>query len=213
MNTKKAVIFDFDGTLVDSMQLWAEINEEFFGKHAIDFKNENFNFNNMTQTEVAHHLVERFSLSQTPALVQQTWLDMSIRKYSEKNYLKDYVREYLANLHQKGIRMAIATANSEQIVRAVLKIYELDGYITQIASCCEVKKAKPSPDVFLAAAKKIKVNPKDCLAFDDTLEGVRSAKAAKMMTYAIHEPYYNRNEEEIRNLSDGYIYSFEEMCL
>lgn len=212
MNTKKAVIFDFDGTLVDSMPLWVEINEEFFSEYSIDFKNENFNFNNMTQTEVAHHLVERFALSKTPIEVQQVWLDMSIRKYSKKNYLKAYVRKYIATLHQKGIKMAIATANSEQIVRAVLRIYELDSYISMIASCCEVKKAKPSPEVYLAAAKKIGVNPKDCLAFEDTLEGVRSAKAAKMTAYAIHEPYYNRDEEEIRTLSDGYIYSFEELC-
>lgn len=206
------VVFDLDGTLIDSMGIWYDVDIEFLGKRGLSVPND---INKLTEgksfTETAHLFKELFNLSETIDEIKQEWIDMAWCYYRHKIPLKDGVLDFLDFLKINEIPMAIATSCSRQLAEAVVQQHNLDDYIKTIITSCEVSRGKPFPDVFIRAMEVMGVDRSLGLAFEDTVAGVEAAKAAGMKVVAVYDEHSKDDKEELKIKADYFIMSMDEM--
>ncbi|MBF8982068.1 HAD family phosphatase [Lutibacter sp. B2] len=213
----KAVIFDLDGTLVDSMWIWKQIDIEYLEKRNIDFLSLPHlelqkEIEGKSFTETANYFKKRFNIADSIDEIKNEWLDMARDFYANRIILKDGVKLLLDKLKAKNIKIGIATSNSRELVEAVLKSNKIEHYFDGIRTSCEVDRGKPYPDVYLKAAEDLGVEPLCCLAFEDTYAGVLAAKRAGMKVYAIADEASLPFKDEIISVADCYLEEYQEIA-
>lgn len=212
LNNTEAVIFDLDGTLVDSMWMWRDIDIEFLSGYGIPLPEDlQKAIEGMSYTETARYFISRFSLPLTVPQIQGIWNQMTVEKYRTQVTLKKGVREFLEHLNQKGIPMGIATSNGRELVDAVLDALHMGQYFQAVTTGCEVANGKPAPDIYLESARRLHVNPAGCLVFEDVPAGILAGKRAGMRVCAVEDEYSADMREEKLRLSDYYIEDFTEI--
>lgn len=208
----EAVIFDLDGSLVDSMWVWRRIDVEYLGRFGIPLPdNLQKCIEGKSFSETAAYFKERFRLPDDPETIKADWNRMAWDKYTHEVPLKEGVRELLQYCKEHGIRMGIATSNSRELVENIVAVHHLEHYFTCIMTGCDVAKGKPSPDIYLAVAEKLMVRPENCLVFEDIIAGIRAGKAAGMKVCAVYDRYSEYQEDGKRELADYYTYHFREL--
>ncbi|AZR73650.1 HAD family hydrolase [Anoxybacter fermentans] len=209
----KAVIFDMDGTLVDSMGMWREIDRNFLAKRGIPVPEDiQQAIEGKSFTETAVYFKKRFQLSESVEEIIAEWIEMSKNYYEHQIPLKPGVRRLVEYLYKKGYKIGLATSGQRQLVEVVLRRHRLKSYFQSIWTSCEVGKGKPHPDIFLKVAEDLGVKPAECLVFEDTLAGVLAGKRAGMRVVAVYDAYSVPQMEKIREVADKYIESFEEIA-
>lgn len=208
----KAVIFDLDGTLVDSMWMWKAIDVEFLKEYGLfcpeDLQKE---IEGMSFSETAVYFKERFELPVSTEEIKQRWVEMSIDKYKHRVPLKSGAKEFLAYLRRRGIRIGIATSNGRDMVDAVLGALGVDSYFQQVTTACEVAAGKPAPDIYLKVAEGLGVEPEECLVFEDIPAGILSGKRAGMRVCAVEDEYSAPVQSEKKRLADYYIKNYTKL--
>ena len=211
----KAVIFDLDGTLVDSMWMWKSIDVEYLGRKGIavpeDIQAFQEELEGMGFTETAVFFKNRFQIEDSLEEIKKTWIFMAEEKYCNEVPLKAGVRGFLEELRNRNIRIGISSSNSRELIQVVLKAHGIAEYFDCITPCCEVPNSKPAPDVYLKTAEGLQVEPKDCLVFEDVPMGIMAGKNAGMQVCAVEDAYSKRQEAEKRRLADYYIEDYYEV--
>lgn len=208
----EAVIFDLDGTLVDSMWMWKDIDIEFLSGYGILLPEDlQKAIEGMSYTETAKYFIDRFSLPLTVPQIQAVWNRMTIEKYRTQVALKKGVREFLDYLHLNRIPMGIATSNGRELVDTVLGALHIERYFRAVTTGCEVDSGKPSPDIYLESARRLQADPAGCLVFEDIPAGILAGKRAGMRVCAVEDEYSADMREEKIRLSDYYIKDFTEV--
>lgn len=206
---KKAVIFDLDGTLIDSMWLWKEIDVEYLARFHIPYPEDlPDGIGGMSFSETASFFRERFGISRSVEEIMADWNEMAAYKYTHEVPLKPGVRRYLEELKRQGFATGIATSNSRELVAKVLYALEIDSYFDEIRTSCEVGKGKPAPDIYLSVAGSLCADPLECLVFEDVLEGIQAGKNAGMEVCAVQDAYSDYQMAEKRKLADYFLESF-----
>lgn len=212
LNDKKAVIFDLDGTLIDSMWMWKSIDIEFLGSRGYacpeDLQKE---IEGMSFSETAFYFKERFKLKESLEEIKEIWIRMSIEKYRNEVPLKPGAGEFLKYIALNGLRAGIATSNGRQIVDAVIDSLNIGQYFQVVATACEVMAGKPAPDIYLKVADALSVPPSHCLVFEDIPAGIMAGKRAGMTVCAIDDEFSREMEEEKRQLADYFIYDYYQL--
>lgn len=212
LTNKKAVIFDLDGTVIDSMWMWKAIDIEYLGRFGIPLPPDlQKRISGMSFSETAVFFKEEFSIPDSLDKIKADWNDMAMDKYRYEVTIKPGVVEFLKELKRRGIKTGIATSNSKELADAVLEALQLTPYFDEVHMSCEVKTGKPAPDIYLLVAEYLKTDPKDCLVFEDVPEGIRAGKAAGMTVCAVEDAFSEKDREEKKQLADFYIDSFEEV--
>lgn len=207
----KAVLFDLDGTLVDSMWMWGDIDVEYLGKYGIELpKNLEKEIEGMSFSESAAYFKSKFGFSKSLEEIQAEWIEMAKDKYAHEVPMKPGALHFLHYLRQKGIRTGIATSNSRELLDAVMESLELTPYFDCCMTSCEAGAGKPAPDVYLKVAENLGISPRECLIFEDTPAGIRAGINAGMRVCAVEEPSCADRKELIWELADYYIESFEQ---
>lgn len=207
-----AVIFDLDGSLVDSMWMWHQIDVEYLGRYGLAVPVglqqdiEGFSF-----SETAEYFKKRFSLPDSIAEIKRTWNEMAWEKYMNEVPLKPGADQFLKLCKEKGILLGIATSNSRELVTNVADVHGLHDYFSCIMTACDVGRGKPAPDIYLEVAKQLQVKPERCLVFEDIIPGIMAGKAAGMKVCAVEDAYSLPQSEEKRALADYYIKDFYEL--
>lgn len=206
----KAVIFDLDGTLVDSMWIWRNIDIEFLGKrgHTLHESLQK-EIEGMSFHETAVYFKEYFHLSESLDEIKDIWNSMAEEKYRTQIPLKKGVAAFVKYLREQKIKMGIATSNSRYLVEECLKALNIQEYFDYVVTACEVSKGKPAPDIYLNAAQKLGVLPKNCLVFEDVPMGIMAGKSAGMKTCAVKDLYSENMIEEKKKLADYYIEDYD----
>lgn len=207
-----AVIFDLDGTLVDSMWMWKAIDVEYLSRFGIDLpKNLQREIEGMSFSETAVYFKERFLLEPSVEEIKDAWNEMAYEKYTNEVPLKQGALKFLQYLKENNIKTGIATSNSRELASAVLKGLDVEQYFDAVHTSCEVAKGKPSPDIYLYVAKKLSVEPENCLVFEDIPQGILAGKNANMKVCAVWDEFSVPIEEEKKRLADYFIKSFDEV--
>ena len=203
----EAVIFDLDGTLVDSMWMWREIDIEYLGRFGIPLpEGLQSEIEGMSFSETADYFKTHFpAITDDIDKMKAEWNKMAWDKYVNEVPLKPGVLEFLKLLKQRGIRTGIATSNSVTIVAAVLESLSVSSYFDEVHTACEVGVGKPAPDLYLFVAKKLGVAPEHCLVFEDICKGIQAGKSAGMRVCAVRDEYSSAEEEKKAALSDYFI--------
>jgi HAD superfamily hydrolase (TIGR01509 family) len=208
----KAVIFDLDGTLVDSMWMWRDIDIEFLGKYGIELPEElQSEIEGMSFSETAVYFKERFKLSQSLEDIKEEWNQMAWDKYRTSVPLKEGTLELLRYLQDNKIKAGIATSNSRELVELVIQKHNINGYFHSIHTSCEVEKGKPAPDIYQLVAKDLGMAAKDCLVFEDVIQGIMAGKNADMKVCAVYDSFSGDVTDQKQELADYYIESFQEL--
>lgn len=208
----KAVIFDLDGTLVDSMWIWKDIDIEFLSQYGIELPSDLQDcIEGMSFTETATYMKERFRLPTSVEEIKSIWNKMAYEKYLNEVPLKEGVLEFLIYLKNNNIKTGIATSNSVELVKTVIKKHEIDKYFDAVHTSCEVAKGKPAPDIYEFVASKLGVEPEDCLVFEDVIQGIMAGKSAKMTVCAIDDEFSKHQLEQKIELADHIITSYCEL--
>lgn len=208
----KSVIFDLDGTLVDSMGVWGEIDIEYLGGLGYEVPADlQEKVEGMSFTETAVYFKERFHIPDSVEEIKQRWQDMAMDQYCHQVPLKPGVAEFLPYLKERGITMGVASSNVPSLIEAVLESHGIRSYFDCIITSCEVKKGKPAPDVYLEAARRLRTPPENCLIFEDIVPGLLAGKNAGMTACAVRDGYSLPQEEEKRAVADYYIHSYRQV--
>ena len=208
----EAVIFDLDGSMVDSMWMWRTIDIEYLGRFGIELpENLQACIEGMSFSETAVYFKERFELPDDLDTIKADWNRMAWDKYTYEVPVKEGVTELLQYCMDHGIKVGIATSNSRELVENVVKARHLDHYFDCIMTGCDVEKGKPAPDIYLAVARELGVSPENCLVFEDIIPGIQAGKAAGMRVCAVYDKYSEHQDVEKRTLADYYTYQFKEL--
>ena len=203
---KKAILFDLDGTLVDSMWMWKQIDIEFLGRYGYECPEDLQKvIEGMSFSETAVYFKERFQIPLSLDEIKACWVQMSIDKYRYEVPLKPGALEFLKFCKENGIRTGIATSNGREMVDAVIESLRLEEYLDVITTACEVKAGKPEPDIYLEVAKRLSVVPSECLVFEDIPAGIIAGKRAGMQVIAVEDDFSKAMKEEKCRLADGFI--------
>ncbi len=207
-----AVIFDMDGTIVDSMWIWKGVDNDFFDHYQIEPGGyDDSEIDGLGFTETAEFFKDRYGMEESVEEIKDFWNDMALEKYRAQTELKPGVRELLSLLRSRGIRIGISTSNSRFLVDAFLSCRDVTDYFEAITTVCDVNRGKPAPDVYLATAAKLGVPPEHCLVFEDIPMGIRAGKNAGMRVCAVEDSYSAGIREKKEELADFYIDSFTEL--
>ncbi len=209
-----AVIFDLDGTLVDSMWMWKSIDIEYLGRYGIQFPLDlQRSIEGMSFSETAVYFKKRFDLPDSLDQIKSDWNAMAWEKYLNEVPVKEGARELLEHLQRNQIPAGIATSNSKELVELIIEKHKLGGYFTSIRTSCEVSKGKPSPDIYLLVAKDLQVEPSGCLVFEDVPQGIMAGKNAGMKVCAVYDEFSEEDNEVKKRMADYYVRSLSEVLI
>ena len=212
MQQFKAAIFDADGTIIDSMYVWEKIDRDFLCQRGIPVTQEYTDtVRGMFFHTAAQYTKQQYSLPESVEEIMQTWLDMARHEYEFHVKAKPYVREYLAQLKQDGVRIGMATSSDPYLLLPVLEHNGLHGYFDTICYTSEVGKNKSFPDIYLYTAEKLAVLPEDCVVFEDIPEGIHGADKAGMFTVAVYDKASEKSADYLKQNAKRYIFGFSEM--
>lgn len=208
----EAVIFDVDGTMVDSMWMWKRIDREYLKKFDIPLPDTlQAEIEGGSFYETAVYFKERFGITDSVEQIMADWNEMAWEKYEKEVPLKSGVKEFMQLCQKRGIKMGIATSNSRELIKTIERVHGLTEYISCIMTGSEVQKGKPAPDIYLAVADVLQVNPAKCLVFEDLTAGIMAGKSAGMKVCAVQDAYSLDSDKEKRRLADYYIEEFRQV--
>lgn len=207
-----AVIFDLDGSLVDSMWMWRQIDIEYLGRFKIPLPEDlQQQIEGKSFSETACYFKENFQLPDSIDKIKNDWNEMAWEKYEKEVPLKKGVENFLICCKENGIKLGIATSNSRELVENIVSVHSLEDYFSCIMTGCDVQKGKPSPDIYLEVAKRLQVSPKRCLVFEDIIPGIQAGKAAGMKVCAVEDEYSAEQRAQKIELADYYIDDYKEL--
>ncbi len=206
---KKYAIFDMDGTLVDSMGFWKHLAAEYLGSKGIQPIPTDIleRIRPMTLSESAVLFQQEFGLSGHPEAEMTAMMD---EHYRRDIPLKTGVRAYLQRLHQRGVRMCVASATAEHLMEACLTRLGVRDYFAFLLSCETVGAGKRSPLVYHASAERLQAVPEDIAVYEDALYAVQTAKEAGYYVVGVYDDSAAEHWQTITTLADEVIVSMQD---
>lgn len=196
-----AVIFDLDGTLVDSEVAWGKAFTQVLQKLGVKINNLHPQTTGVSVKSNWHDLIEKYNIKTDFGVVElERFTLREFENHAEDINLMDGVLEFIGDLKDSGYLLGLATSTNWTIVDKVFDSLNLHDIFDCITTGEEVDNPKPFPDIYLVAAEKLGVNPGDCLVIEDSAPGVTAAVEANMKVIAISDNDDEKGELENANL-------------
>ncbi len=207
----KGAIFDFDGTLFDTMSIWEMAGADYLKSIGYEAEKDLCKkLSRMSLLQAADYLKRQYALSMSTDEIMK-----GINKTIENFYFysaipKDKSKEYLSLLKSKGIKMCIATATDRYLIEAALKRCDMLGFFENIFTCSDVGYGKDNPYIYEYALNKLHTEKSETIIFEDAYHAVKTAKEAEFFVIGI----YDKSESlayKIKEISDKYYMSYAEI--
>ena len=204
-------IFDFDGTLFDSMHVWKGIRYKFFEILGLELTPEEEGlFKGLFLRESLNLAIERFNLDKSYEELLELLFDYIKSRYLAETEPKNDIIDFLEKLKSKGVKMGIATATGESALIAVLEKYNMLHYFSAIYSTYTVGASKTEPKVYDVVLEAIGTNKETTWVFEDALYAAKTAKANGYNVVGIYDKSEPK-QEELKSLVDIYIHNYAEL--
>lgn len=191
----RAVIFDMDGLLIDSEPFWQEAGKETMEVYNAVLSDEQFHSSTGLRTkEWVHWWFTHFGIDAAHAPeAESTIVAKALEKIGSNgkgmagvDYLFDFFKK-------KGLKIGLASSSPIALIEVVAKKLKIREHLHALSSAEELTYGKPHPQVFLDCAEQLGVSPLECLVFEDSLNGVIAAKAARMKCVAVPDPAFRKD--------------------
>ena len=207
----KGVIFDVDGVLLNSMPVWENLGELYLRHLGIEAEKDlGTKLYTMSLEQSAEYLTETYHLDLAPEQVI-AGVNREVKDfYAGRVPLKEGVRQFLNEFHEKGVPMVIATTGDRQNAQAALKRLNVLRFFQGIFTCSEIGSSKNEPDIYYAAALQLDTDPGQTLVFEDAYHAICTAKKAGFKTVGVYDRANDRDLAHIWNTADIYLPEFRD---
>ncbi len=205
----KGIIFDLDGTLLDSMWVWREVDDNYIrgkGKIPEPDLGRKLAYKNMEQSVL--YFKEQYGIADPPEQMAAELWALARHAYYHLVPLKPHAFSFLAELTRRGVKCVVATAGDKTFSLAALKRCGVEKYISGIVTCDELKTGKDRPDIFFAAQRLLGLPKEEIVVFEDSLHAVQTAKAAGFTVAAVYDSFSEPDEQALKAMADYYLRSF-----
>jgi beta-phosphoglucomutase-like phosphatase (HAD superfamily) len=205
-----AVVFDMDGVIVDSEQVWDDVRERYTREAGGTYtESATRDMMGMSSLEWSRYMHDALHVPGTPEEINGEVVRRMLERYGEAPPLipgsVEAVRE-CAELWP----LSVASSSNPELIEVVLDRAGIGGLFRAVVSSQEVARGKPAPDVYLEAARRLGVEPARCAAVEDSHNGIRSAKAAGMRVVAVPNTHFPPDEESLA-FADAVVQSVAEV--
>jgi len=186
----QAVVFDLDGVIVDSEQVWDEVRETYTREAGGTYSDTaTRDMMGMSSNEWSRYMAERLRVPGTADEINAAVVQRMLDRYGEAPPLIPGAVDAVRRIATRW-PLAIASSSNPELIDVVVRAAGLDGVFRTAVSSQEVQSGKPAPDVYLEAAQRLGADPARCAAVEDSENGIRSAKAAGMFVVAVPNPHF-----------------------
>lgn len=207
----KGIIFDFDGTLFDSMTIWNTVGDVYLSSIGKEPK-ENLQemLKSLSLLQAAEYIREEYKLPFSDREIMD-----GINRVVEESYFKEVMpREgvipFLQELKRRDIRMCIATATDRYMIEAALKRCNMEHFFCEILTCSEVGSGKDRPDIFIKAMEVLKTDLESTVIFEDAYHAVCTAKDNGFKVVVLRDGHESR-QQELAEMADVYLPDYSEL--
>jgi HAD superfamily hydrolase (TIGR01509 family) len=186
----EAVVFDLDGLLLDSEQVWDEVREALVRERGGRWHDRaQADMMGMSSSEWSRYMHEELGVPDPPEEINRLVVERMLERYREQLPLIDGAVDAVRRLAERW-PLGLASSSNRPVIDAALEVMGVADLFRTTVSSEEVGRGKPAPDVYLEAAQRLGVRPQDVAAIEDSANGIRSAKAAGMRVIAIPNPHF-----------------------
>jgi HAD superfamily hydrolase (TIGR01509 family) len=205
-----AVVFDLDGVIVDSEQVWDEVREQYTRAAGGTYtERATRDMMGMSSLEWSRYMAQELHVPGSPEEINAAVVDRMLRRYGDAPPLIDGAVEAVRRVAAQW-PLAIASSSNPELIEVVVRASGLSDVFRVAVSSQEVPRGKPAPDVYLEAARRLGVDARRCGAVEDSHNGIRSAKAAGMRVVAVPNPHFPPDDEATA-LADVVLGSIDEL--
>jgi HAD superfamily hydrolase (TIGR01509 family) len=207
-----AVVFDLDGVIVDSEQVWDEVRVAYVRESGRPFpERATRDMMGMSSPEWSRYLSEKLGVPGTPEEINAAVVSRMLDRYAHGPPFIDGAVDAVRRIAERW-PVAVASSSNRELIDVVLAEAGLDSLGRVSVSSEEVARGKPAPDVYLEALRRLGVEPSRAVAVEDSHNGIRSAKSAGMRVIAIPNPHFPPDEEALA-LADVVLDSIRELTV
>ena len=208
----EGMIFDLDGTLIDSMPAWENIGSDFLKNHGIAPPDDlNETIKTMSFAESARYFIEFYGVAMTEVQVGDEINGMIRENYAKHIALKPFVKEALDQYLKQGIKMAILTATHKTLTELVLSRFGLRDHFEFILTSGMTGLPKSQPEIYHQAVAQLELPAQQIAIFEDALYCIRAARESGCHIIGVFDEASKNDWEAIKNSSDCAIMSFKEL--
>jgi HAD superfamily hydrolase (TIGR01509 family) len=206
----EAVVFDLDGVLIQTEELWDEVRSGLAEEHGARYHDEAQRaMMGMSSLEWSRYMHDELGVAEEPDEISAEVVRRMEARYREQLPLISGAREAVERLAARW-PLAVASSSNRPLIDAVLELSGLAGDFAATVSSEEVPRGKPAPDVYIEAAARLGVDTAHCAAIEDSHSGIRSAKAAGLRVISIPNPTFPPDEAALAE-ADVVLNSLEEL--
>lgn len=208
----KAIIFDMDGTLIDSLDVWAESDRIFLEELGLPYNTSvSQAMKKMHYNSACDYIKETYSLEMPSEEIGRRIMEIVKDSYMHTIPLKPNVYEYLTAQQKKGIKMCVATSNDKGLAVGALKNLGIYDMMEFVITSDEVGIGKETPTIFIKAAEMLGFEPSETLVLDDSVHAVESAKSGGFIVGGVYGGKFADEFELIKKKADFTITDFGEL--
>lgn len=212
MRDNKYYLFDFDGTLVDSMPTFTALMLRILDEHNVEYDESIIKtITPLGYVGTARYFINEMGIDESEDVLISLMYKYATYAYKNDVLAKEHVIEALMALKESGASLNVLTASPHEMLDPCLERLGIYDVFDNVWSCEDFNTTKADPDIYIRAARLMGCKTKDVIFLDDNLGADKTAKAAGMKVYGVYDDSSADCIEEMKSLVDKYIYDFREL--